>query len=53
MNPGEDNERSVEDIEKEDPGPLLDPAGGPLDEGLIGIYEDPLEDLNFDEEEEN
>jgi hypothetical protein len=37
--------RSVEDIEQEDPGELLDPAGGPPDEGLVGIYDgdDPVD----------
>lgn len=32
-------DRRREELLREDPGPLLDPAGGPLGEELLGIYD--------------
>lgn len=48
----ENQERSLKDTEAEEV-PLLDPMGGPPNEGLVGIYEDPLVDLDFPEVEKN
>ena len=42
------------DLEAQDPGPLLDPAGGPPGEELLGIYDPDApdeDDEDWDEED--
>jgi hypothetical protein len=43
----------LEDILKQDPGPRLDPAGGPPGEELLGIADDVPEDDDEDWDDED